>query len=190
MMQRLLADTLSTEIAPGLRLSQIPPARRMNELEFLFPAPSLDFAALRRILAAHGYPDVALEAGALRGFIKGFIDMIVEHDGRYWIIDWKSNYLGERAADYSAAPLAEAMAHHAYHLQALVYVVALHRYLRARLAAYDYETHVGGYLYLFVRGVRPDWRDGDSGAPSGVHRGRPPLALVEALDRLMFGGVA
>ncbi|WP_175939944.1 exodeoxyribonuclease V subunit beta [Caballeronia sp. BCC1704] len=190
MMQRLLADTLSTEIAPGLRLSQIPPARRMNELEFLFPAPSLDFAALRRILAAHGYPDVVLEAGALRGFIKGFIDMIVEHDGRYWIIDWKSNYLGERAADYSAAPLAEAMAHHAYHLQALVYVVALHRYLRARLAAYDYETHVGGYLYLFVRGVRPDWRDDDSGAPSGVHRGRPPLVLVEALDRLMFGGVA
>ncbi|QSN62128.1 hypothetical protein JYK05_04360 [Caballeronia sp. M1242] len=63
-------------------------------------------------------------------------------------------------------------------------------YLRARLAAYDYETHVGGYLYSFVRGVRPNWRDDDSGAPSGVHRGRPPLALVEALDRLMLGGVA
>jgi len=188
MMQRLLADTLASEIAPGMRLSGIPMTRRMNELEFLFPAPSLDFPALRRLLAAHGYPDVALEAGALRGFIKGFIDMIVEHDGRYWIIDWKSNHLGDCVEDYSAAPVAEAMAHHAYHLQALVYVVALHRYLRARLANYDYETHAGGYLYLFVRGVRPDWRDGESA--SGVHRGRPPLALVEALDRLMSGGAA
>ncbi|WP_244816100.1 exodeoxyribonuclease V subunit beta [Caballeronia sp. Lep1P3] len=188
MMHRLLADTLAAEIAPGLQLARVPTARRMNELEFLFPAPSLDFAALRRILAAHGYPDVALEAGALRGFIKGFIDMIVEHDGRYWIIDWKSNHLGDAPEDYRAAPLAQAMAHHAYHLQALVYVVALHRYLRARVAGYEYETHVGGYLYLFVRGVRPDWRDGD--AASGVHRGRPPLALVEALDRAMSGGAA
>jgi exodeoxyribonuclease V beta subunit len=114
--------------------------------------------------------------------------MIVLHGGRYWIIDWKSNHLGDAAEHYGAAPLAEAMAHHAYHLQALVYVVALHRYLRARLADYDYETHVGGYLYLFVRGVRPEWRDRD--AASGVHRGRPPLALVEALDRVMSGGAA
>jgi exodeoxyribonuclease V beta subunit len=188
MMLRLLADTLESEIAPGMRLSGIANGRRMNELEFLFPAPSLDFPALRRLLSAHGYPDVALETGALRGFIKGFIDMIVLHGGRYWIIDWKSNHLGDAAENYGAAPLAEAMAHHAYHLQALVYVVALHRYLRARLADYDYETHVGGYLYLFVRGVRPVWRDGD--AASGVHRGRPPLELVEALDRVMSGGAA
>ncbi|KND55122.1 Exodeoxyribonuclease V beta chain [Candidatus Paraburkholderia kirkii] len=188
MMLRLLADTVAAEIAPGMRLRDIAMTRRMNELEFLFPAESLDFAALRRVLAAHGFPDVALESGALRGFIKGFIDMIVEHDGRYWIIDWKSNHLGDAASDYAAAPLAVAMAEHAYHFQALIYVVALHRYLRARLVGYAYDTHVGGYLYLFVRGVRPGWRDGD--AASGVHRGRPPLELVEALDRLMSGGTA
>ncbi|CCD39308.2 Exodeoxyribonuclease V beta chain RecB [Candidatus Paraburkholderia kirkii UZHbot1] len=188
MMLRLLADTVAAEIAPGVRLRDIAMTRRMNELEFLFPAQALDFASLRRLLAAHGFPDVALESGALRGFIKGFIDMIVEHDGRYWIIDWKSNHLGDAASDYSAAPLAVAMAEHAYHLQALIYVVALHRYLRARLPGYAYDTHIGGYLYLFVRGVRPDWRDGD--AASGVHRGRPPLELVEALDRLMSGGAA
>ncbi|SAL75978.1 exodeoxyribonuclease V, beta subunit [Caballeronia arvi] len=188
MMLRLLADTVATEIAPGMRLHSIAMTRRMNELEFLFPADALDFTALRRLLATHGFPDVALESGALRGFIKGFIDMIVEHDGRYWIIDWKSNHLGDAASDYAAAPLAVAMAEHAYHLQALVYVVALHRYLRARLPDYAYDTHIGGYLYLFVRGVRPDWRDGD--AASGVHRGRPSLELVEALDRLMSGGAA
>jgi exodeoxyribonuclease V beta subunit len=188
MMLRLLADTVTSEIAPGMRLQTIAPARRMNELEFLFSADSLDFTALRRVLGAHGFPDVALESGALRGFITGFIDMIVEHEGRFWIIDWKSNHLGDAASDYAAAPLAVAMAEHAYHLQALIYVVALHRYLRARLAGYAYDTHIGGYLYLFVRGVRPGWRDGER--PSGVHAGRPSLELVEALDRLMSGGAA
>ncbi|CAL8474518.1 exodeoxyribonuclease V subunit beta [Caballeronia sp. S22] len=188
MMLRLLADTVAAEIAPAMRLQTIAMTRRMNELEFLFPAQTLDFTAMRRLLAAHGFPDVALENGALRGFIKGFIDMIVEHEGRYWIIDWKSNHLGDAASDYAAAPLAVAMAEHAYHLQALIYVVALHRYLRARLSDYAYDKHIGGYLYLFVRGVRPDWRDGESA--SGVHRGRPSLELVEALDRLMSGGVA
>jgi exodeoxyribonuclease V beta subunit len=188
MMARLLADTVATELVPGMRLDAIATKRRMNELEFLFPAESLDFAALRRVLVAHGFPDVALEAGSLRGFVKGFIDMIVEHEGRFWIIDWKSNHLGLTPADYDAPSLNAAMASHAYHLQALFYVVALHRYLRIRLRDYAFERHIGGYLYLFVRGVRPDWRDGDR--PAGVHVGKPSLELIDALDRLMQGVAA
>lgn len=188
MMARLLADTVATELVPGLRLDTIPPKRRMNELEFLFPAESLDFAALRRVLTTHDFPDVALEAGTLRGFIKGFIDMIVEHDGRFWIVDWKSNHLGDTPANYNAASLNEAMASHAYHLQALFYVVALHRYLRLTVRGYAFERHIGGYLYLFVRGVRPDWADGP--APAGVHVGKPSLALIEAIDTLMLGVAA
>jgi len=188
MMTRLLADTVATELVQGMRLDAIAPRRRMNELEFLFPAASLDFAALRRVLAEHGFPDVALESGILRGFVKGFIDMIVEHEGRFWIVDWKSNHLGDTPADYGRASLDAAMASHAYHLQALFYVVALHRYLGLRLRDYSFEKHIGGYLYLFVRGVRPDWRDGDR--PAGVHVGKPTKALVEALDRLMQGVAA
>jgi exodeoxyribonuclease V beta subunit len=188
MMARLLADTVATELVPGMRLDAIATKRRMNELEFLFAAESLDFAALRRVLVAHGFPDVALEAGSLRGFVKGFIDMIVEHEGRFWIIDWKSNHLGLTPADYDAPSLNAAMASHAYHLQALFYVVALHRYLRIRLRDYAFERHIGGYLYLFVRGVRPDWRDGDR--PAGVHVGKPSLELIDALDRLMQGVAA
>jgi len=187
-MARLLADTVATELVPGMRLDAIATKRRMNELEFLFPAESLDFAALRRVLVAHGFPDVALEAGSLRGFVKGFIDMIVEHEGRFWIVDWKSNHLGLTPADYNELSLNAAMASHAYHLQALFYVVALHRYLRIRLRDYAFERHIGGYLYLFVRGVRPDWRDGDR--PAGVHVGKPSLELIEALDRLMQGVAA
>ena len=114
--------------------------------------------------------------------------MIVDHDGRFWIVVWKSNHLGDTPADYGRASLDAAMASHAYHLQALFYVVALHRYLGLRLRDYSFEKHIGGYLYLFVRGVRPGWRDGDR--PSGVHVGRPSKALVEALDRLMQGVAA
>jgi exodeoxyribonuclease V beta subunit len=73
-------------------------------------------------------------------------------------------------------------------LQGLFYALALHRYLRLRLPGYSFERHVGGYLYLFVRGVRPDWRDGES--PAGVHAGKPSFELIDALDRLMLGAPA
>ncbi|MFM0330454.1 exodeoxyribonuclease V subunit beta [Paraburkholderia strydomiana] len=188
MMHKLLADVVSTELVPGMTLARLDPRRRLNELEFLFAAPSLDFAALRELLVAHGYPDVALEPGVLRGFVKGFIDMIVEHDGRFWIVDWKSNHLGDTEQDYAAAPVEAAMASHAYHLQALLYTVALHRYLKTRVRDYSYETHIGGYLYLFVRGVRPHWRDAESQA--GVHVRRPAFELVALLDAAMIGGAA
>ncbi|EIF31612.1 exodeoxyribonuclease V, beta subunit [Burkholderia sp. Ch1-1] len=188
MMHNLLRDVVATELQPGMRLANLDPRRRLNELEFLFAAPSLDFPALRELLIEHGYPDVALEPGVLRGFVKGFIDMIVEHDGRFWIVDWKSNHLGDTAADYAAAPLEAAMASHAYHLQALLYTVALHRYLKTRVRDYSYDTHIGGYLYLFVRGVRPHWHDADG--PAGVHRRRPAFELVALLDAAMIGGVA
>ncbi len=185
---QVVADLAATELVPGMRLAALDPARRLTEMEFLFPAPALDFNALRRLLAAHGYPDVALEAGTLAGFVKGFIDMIVEHDGRFWIVDWKSNHLGTTPEAYGERALDAAMAHHAYHLQALLYMVALHRYLRVRMHGYDYDAHIAGYLYVFVRGVRPDWRNG--GASAGVHARRPARALIEALDALMREGDA
>ncbi|WP_186237149.1 exodeoxyribonuclease V subunit beta [Burkholderia gladioli] len=183
MMTRMLAEVVATELVPGMQLAAIDPGRRLNEMEFLFPAAALDFAALRALLVEHGYPDVALESGTLAGFFKGFIDMIVEHDGRFWIVDWKSNHLGATPDAYGPAALDAAMADHAYHLQALLYTVALHRYLRVRLPGYDYDSHMAGYLYLFVRGVRPGWSSG--GRPSGVHARRPSRELVEALDALM-----
>ncbi|HDR8858425.1 TPA: exodeoxyribonuclease V subunit beta [Burkholderia territorii] len=188
MMARLVDDVVRTELVPGMRLADLDPARRLDEMGFLFPAPALELGALRRLLVAHGYPDVALDAGTLAGFIKGFIDMIVEHDGRFWIVDWKSNHLGNTPDAYGPRALDVAMADHAYHLQALLYTVALHRYLRGRLPDYDYDTHVAGYLYLFVRGVRPHWRS--AGEPAGVHARRPARELVDALDRMMEGGRA
>jgi len=188
MMARLIADVTASELAPGLTLMALDPARRLNEWPFLFASPALDLSALRRLLVRYGYPDIALESATLAGYVKGFIDLVVEHEGRFWIIDWKSNHLGIHPADYGAAGLEAAMAHHAYHLQALLYTLALHRYLKARQPRYDYDAHIGGYAYLFVRGVRPSWRD--AAAPAGVYRRRPARALIDALDALMSAGRA
>jgi exodeoxyribonuclease V beta subunit len=183
MMARLIADVTATEFAPGVTLAALDPECRLTEWPFLFVSPSLELGRLSALLARHGYPEIALEPATLAGYIKGFIDLVFEHEGRFWIVDWKSNHLGASAADYGMAALEAAMAHHAYHLQALLYTVALHRYLKARQPRYDYDAHIGGYAYLFVRGVRPGWLDGP--AHAGAYVRRPARELIEALDGLM-----
>jgi exodeoxyribonuclease V beta subunit len=187
MLQRLLGDVLNLPLPVGtaqpLRLAQVPPGRRLAELEFHLHAPRLDAPRLNATLAALGYTSSALDFPSLRGFLKGFVDLVFEHDGRYFIADWKSNHLGTRAADYSAAGLATAMAEHHYHLQYLVYSVALHRWLAARLPGYRFEQHFGGALYLFVRGVRPGWRR-DDGTPAGVFFHRPSFEAITRLSAL------
>jgi exodeoxyribonuclease V beta subunit len=130
-------------------------------------------------------PVPALGFGTLRGWLRGYIDLVCAgDDGRHWVLDWKSNHLGWTPPDYAGAALERAMAQHGYHLQALLYAVALHRHLRQRLPGYRYARDFGGVLYLFVRGLRPGWEQPD-GTPGGVVRWQPPQALVEALsDRL------
>ena len=100
-------------------------------------------------------------------------------------MDYKSNWLGAEPAAYRRSRLDEAMARESYVLQYLIYIVALHRYLRLRLPDYDYERHFGGVFYLFLRGMDPAL-----GSDCGVFRDRPSLALVEALDALMATGRA
>ena len=119
-----------------------------------------------------------------RSYLTGAIDLIFEAAGRYWIVDWKGNYLGATAAHYDAAALQRAMDEHHYHLQYLLYTVALHRYLQRRVPWFDYAKHFGGVLYLFVRGVRPTWI-GPDGLATGVFARRPSGALVEQLSALM-----
>ena len=113
------------------------------------------------------------------GYLRGFVDLIVRHEGRYYVMDWKSNVLGEEATDYAAPALEAAMVANGYHLQHLLYTVALHRWLGCRLPGYDYDTHMGGTRYLYIRAVRPDWPG------AGIYANRPPRALIEALSRLL-----
>ncbi|MBI4754019.1 MAG: hypothetical protein HY778_01035 [Betaproteobacteria bacterium] len=103
------------------------------------------------------------------------------HDGRFYVADYKSNWLGAEASDYGPQALAEAMTASGYHLQYLLYTVALHRWLRLRRADYRYERDFGGVLYLFLRGM------GVGGTGQGVYAVHPSVALVERLDRLLAG---
>ncbi|THF56899.1 exodeoxyribonuclease V subunit beta [Pseudothauera rhizosphaerae] len=185
MLQAMLDDVLATELIPGLRLQTVPAARRSIEMGFHLPAPRLAASALNAWLAAHGYRMPQLGFGELAGYLKGYIDLLFEHGGRYWVLDWKSNHLGTRVQDYAGPALEAAMTAHGYHLQHLLYTVAVHRHLRRSLPGYDYGRHFGGALYLFVRGVRPGWRV--DGVPAGVFHHRPSAAVIDALDRLLAG---
>ena len=187
MLARMLEGTLATPLPLGtshpLRLCDLPTSRRLVELEFHLPSHRFDAAALNETLATHGYAMPRLSFATLRGFLKGFIDLVFEHEGRFFILDWKSNHLGDTPAHYGQDAMAAAMRDQGYHLQYLLYLVALDRYLRHRLAGYDPEQHLGGAVYLFVRGVRSDWRD-TNGAPTGVFFHRPTPATIARLSSL------
>jgi exodeoxyribonuclease V beta subunit len=117
----------------------------------------------------------------LDGVLRGVIDLVFAHDGRYYLADYKSNWLGPQADDYTPEALAVAMAGGGYTAQALIYALALHRHLRARLPDYDVARDFGGVYYLFLRGMAPE-------APGrGVMRLCPDRAMLAQLDALMAG---
>ena len=189
-LRRMLEDVLATPLlgptggaGGGLRLDGVTAARRRVELGFHLPAPALGAAQLNAWLAARGYRVPRLDFKDLDGYLKGYIDLVFEHDGRYWVLDWKSNHLGDTPQDYASARLEAAMQAHGYHLQHLLYTLALHRHLQRSLSGYDYARHFGGVLYLFVRGVRPHWQL--DGQPCGVFHHRAAQADILALDRLV-----
>ena len=110
--------------------------------------------------------------------LMGFADLVFCHGGRYWVLDYKTNYLGSEAAAYTPAALAQAMLEHRYDVQAALYLLALHRLLQSRLGgAYDPARHLGGALYFFMRGL-----DGEA---AGMHAVQPPWALLEGLETLL-----
>lgn len=190
-LERMLADVVATPLNEkgSLRLDRITPEQRIVEMEFLFPVGETVLPALREALAplrAQGsrLPDAIGRTviAPAQGFIRGFIDLVFELDGRYYLADYKSNRLGMRLEDYAPTALAEAMHASWYDLQYLLYTLALHRHLRLRLPDYDYETHFGGVYYLFVRGMSPE-----QGAARGVYFTQPAREMIEALDRLLGG---
>jgi exodeoxyribonuclease V beta subunit len=175
------------------RLAQVGWADRLVELEFHLPIPWVDPEALADAIRGRGTSDWAAQLAGrvrrlgfrtVRGLLKGFIDLVFRHQGRYYVLDWKSNHLGNGFGDYAPNQLAAAMREHDYDLQYLLYTVALHRYLGQRIADYDYDRHMGGAVYLFLRGI-----DAGRDPSNGIHRGRPERSLVEGLDRYLHEGV-
>ena len=178
----------------GFRLAD--PVPRLVELEFAFPVSGLDPARLAAALREGGYPDpfppspvgppgVEPLPPPIDGYLRGFIDLVVAHHGRWYVVDYKSNWLGASPEDYAADAVEAAMRASPYPLQYLLYLVALHRYLGLRLPGYDYDRHVGGVFYLFVRGMEPA-----AGMGRGVWFDRPEASFVHGLDRLFRGSEA
>ena len=165
------------------------PLRRLVELEFHFPVAGLNRERLGACLAAYDYPDpftgMHAQDGAIDGFLRGFVDLVIEHEGRWYVVDYKSNWLGPTPDDYAPPAPEAAMRERGYTLQYLIYLVALHRYLALRLPDYDPERHIGGAFYLFVRGIDPA-----AGMTRGVYGDRPSAACLRALDDCFRGSGA
>ena len=176
-------DSLAPGLAPlvpsKLTVAQV-------ELEFWLPLEGLDTRELDRAVrryTAGGASRPALSAREVSGMLRGFIDLSFEHDGRFFVLDYKSNHLGASASDYHSARLRDSVLEHRYELQSVLYLFALHRLLRSRLGPlYDYERHIGGALVLFLRG--------HDGPAAGIYGERPPRALMNELDLLFAGGSA
>jgi exodeoxyribonuclease V beta subunit len=180
---RMIDRARQADLGDGLRLIDIASDQRIVEFEFQFPVQQVSLARLRRLCLAHGQGGVipaSLDAATLNGMLTGFADLILAWDGRYHVLDYKTNWLGARLDDYRGDSLDAAMAEHHYPLQALIYTVALHRYLRQRMDGYTAERYLGESWYLFVRalGLAPGL---------GVWRQRWPAALIEALDDAFAG---
>jgi len=149
-------------------------------------------AVLEAVFARHRTPPVVagppaaagiqrLHFAPTRGFMKGFIDLVFTHGGRYYLIDWKSNRLGAKLENYHCNRLHGVMREHFYDLQYHIYTLALHQYLRLRVPGYDYARDFGGVCYVFLRGV-----DCGRGPEYGLFRDRPEPRLVHALGEALI----
>jgi exodeoxyribonuclease V beta subunit len=193
MVQQVVTTPFSAPFsAPGgaFTLSGLQPGKWLCELEFFFPLKFVTSEILKKALGAWSGAGSAVDlqalAGSLRfrpakGMLKGFMDMIFEHDGRFYLVDWKSNHLGHRIEAYGSAALQGAMEQNLYSLQYLLYTVALNRYLSLRVRDYSYQTHFGGVLYLFLRGM-----DRERGEEFGVFRDTPPSGLIDELTNCLI----
>lgn len=183
-LSRMVATALDTPLGPGqMKLRSLPTPSCVRELDFVYRIDRLSIDRIRGVLQdpRHGLPG-AFQAAAsrlkerdVRGFMIGTIDLLAEFEGRFFLMDYKSNHLGNIVDRYAVPLLTEAMADGHYYLQYLIYAVAVHRYLKARMPGYSYEQHFGGVVYLFLRGVR-------EGAQHGVFFDRPSHALMLALE--------
>lgn len=184
-LEGLLRRVLHTPLAGLPALAALVPGQFAVEFEFDMRVTRFRTQALAELLMRHGYPDAAevvQSTETWRGFLTGSADLLIEHDGRYYVCDYKSNWLGPKLSDYRAEALLAAMHAGHYRLQYLLYAVALHRHLTQRLGRhYQPHTQIGGVRYLFVRamGLGPDPNLGQYVAPIAADL---LLALSALLD--------
>lgn len=176
-----LDDVLDAEIIPGMQLGSLSPRQQRAEMAFHFVVDAVSIRRLRDAVARHGDPKLVpsgISTSHLQGLMTGKIDLVFEHEGRFHVLDYKSNHLGDTLAGYSSAALMTAMDGHHYRFQALLYTIAVDRYLRQRITNYRRDTHLGEAIYLFVRAVGL--------APAlGIWRHRFDDDLLDAVDAVL-----
>ena len=149
------------------------------EMEFWFETHHVDLEQLDAAVISHTLgqrPRPKLLPETLNGMLKGFMDLVFEYQGKYYVADYKSNWLGHQNTHYTPSAMEDAIRSHRYDLQYVIYLFALHRLLQSRMPGYDYDAHVGGAVYLFMRGIGAE--------TAGVHFERPPKILMDKLDGL------
>lgn len=165
-----------------ISLSQLAPKQVKVEMEFHMPLHQVkvkDFNHIINQYSQHQIRDYQFEE--LNGMIKGFIDLMFEFDGKFYVADYKSNHLGDSFDEYHQGAMEHAMTDHDYHLQAILYTLALHRWLSYKLPNYDYSVHIGGAYYLFLRGMT------QTIPGNGVYFVLPEQSMIEELDALFAG---
>ena len=183
-----VGNVLLHQDIPGLKLSSIPRTDCLHELEFYYPLSYLTPADLKQIFCTVDLQEPGNTAALMnlqldrlafapaQGFMRGFIDLVFEFEGKFYLADWKSNHLGSTIESYSRDRLSENMISGYYFLQYHLYCLALHLYLEKRLPGYGYESHFGGVFYVFLRGVNKDL-----GPEFGIYHDLPALATIEIL---------
>jgi exodeoxyribonuclease V beta subunit len=184
MLLEMLQQTFNVPIEVNsevFQLSEVSFENRIHEFEFDFPVPPYDPSALNNL----SNEDIEVRVSwdkPLEGIMNGKMDLFFECRGKYYILDWKSNYLGDKVSDYESESLAAAMNESNYHLQYLLYTLAAKKYLQTRLRNFNYNQHFGGVIYLFVRGVR-------NSGNTGIYTNRPTKKQLELLEKILQGEV-
>ncbi|HHF0996129.1 TPA: exodeoxyribonuclease V subunit beta [Haemophilus influenzae] len=174
-LQQISHTSLSNEI--GIALADLANKDCIKEMPFyLAIREHFDVEAFNRALKAHHHlPSKPLQFEQIQGMVRGSIDLVFRHNGKYYLVDYKSNFLGSTLADYNQEALKKEMLHSHYDWQYLIYTLALHRYLQSVVSHYDYARDFGGVFYLFLRGM--------NGEPQpGVFYDRPSVELITELD--------
>lgn len=188
MLQKVMSTPLDPD-QPELHLSRLERRQRLHEVEFSFPLDLLTSRKLKAAFAVHRGPELPeslpealerLDFAPVRGAMRGFIDLVFEWNERFYLADWKSNFLGSDVSAYDRQALRESMVRELYVLQYHLYVVALDRYLSFRVPGYRYRAHFGGVYYLFLRGMDPA-----HGFQYGVYSDRPSESLIRELSRCL-----
>ena len=166
-----------------ISLASLPTDQYQAEMEFLLGADKVDVQLIDQLVCQHSFAGLArprLLPKQINGLLKGFIDLVFMHEGQYFVLDYKFNALGNHDDSYQPDQLHRAMLDKRYDLQAVLYLLALHRLVNSRLGDnYDYDQHIGGFVYLFLRGAKT--------ATAGRVAEKPPWILIESLDALFNG---